>query len=174
MLDRVGEFCTLLLTDSNNEKGQSGWSSPKNMTEWSSYLAFDVVSSLAYGKSFGMLVKPDLRYVRQAVERFAKGQQLAGQSPELFATQPDKWYNLRKFLIPGYLEYRHDFESLGRARAKERVEAPPYKHPGQRKDIMDFVIGAKDPETGEPFTMREVMAESNLMIGAGALSPHSS
>jgi len=38
-------------------EGASGhsWSVPRNMAKWASYLTFDVLGSLSFGKSFGML-----------------------------------------------------------------------------------------------------------------------
>ena len=42
---------------------------------------------------------------------------------------------------------------------------------GDRKDFFSYLLHAKDPETGQGFTMPELWAESNLLIIAGSDTP---
>jgi len=49
-----------------------GWSDVKCMTDWFSYLAFDILGDLCFGKSFSMLEKTDNRYALDLVTAATK------------------------------------------------------------------------------------------------------
>lgn len=55
---------------------RKGWSSPKNMADWFSYLTMDILGDLCFGKAFHMLEKPDNRYAIGLVGAATKRQLL--------------------------------------------------------------------------------------------------
>lgn len=68
VLEKVRTFCRALptteldLMDVQKSNGEKDWSSPKNIGEYSDWLAFDVMGELAFGKSFDMIERPDNRF----------------------------------------------------------------------------------------------------------------
>jgi len=54
---------------SDNTKG---WSEPRCMTDWCSYLAMDILGDLCFGKAFNMLEREDNRYALDLVTAATK------------------------------------------------------------------------------------------------------
>ena len=48
------------------------WSSAKNMSDWSTYLGYDIMGSLAYGKDFRCMESDEHRYVPDLMMRTAE------------------------------------------------------------------------------------------------------
>jgi hypothetical protein len=73
VLDKVRTFCAALpttqfdLLDVQKSSIEKDWSSPKNMGEYSDWLAFDIMGELAFGKSFDMIERPDNRFASTLV-----------------------------------------------------------------------------------------------------------
>jgi cytochrome P450 len=55
-LDRLGEGAK-----------EKGWTEGKNVATWINYLTFDILTDLAYGRSFDLLGKEDMRYVSELI-----------------------------------------------------------------------------------------------------------
>jgi cytochrome P450 len=49
----------------------TGWTTPKNVATWINYLTFDIITDLAYGKSFDLLGKEDMRFASELVPKGA-------------------------------------------------------------------------------------------------------
>lgn len=74
ILINIRALCATLgndLSDSGEPQQSSfpTWSAPKNLTEWCSYLTYDVLGDLCFGKAFGMLEKEDNRFVIDLVSK---------------------------------------------------------------------------------------------------------
>src|SRR5699024_7189678 len=67
IFQNVKVFCNLLgdpVRDAVQIPGDNEKSGPvKNVSSLASYLTFDVMGELCFGKSFGMLTHPDIRFV---------------------------------------------------------------------------------------------------------------
>jgi cytochrome P450 len=50
-----------------------GWTTSKNVATWINYLTFDVITDLAYGKSFDLLSKKDMRFATELVPKATFG-----------------------------------------------------------------------------------------------------
>ena len=62
----VASFCEQLVSQDACQKGE--WGEPKNMSSMANYLTFDILAELCFGKgSFGMLTKPDHRYIVELI-----------------------------------------------------------------------------------------------------------
>ena len=70
---------------------------------------------------------------------------------------------LGKFLFPRIAEGQKKFVEYAREQAKERIALGA----GSRKDFFRNLLNAKDPQTGEGYSMSELWSESNLIIAAG-------
>lgn len=62
ILANIRTFCEAIGDYGRVIPDNKGWSSPKNMSDWSSWLAMDILGDLCFGKAFHMLERPDNRY----------------------------------------------------------------------------------------------------------------
>lgn len=83
VLANARTFCEVIGTGSVDEAGgvndtvgamgggevmeKKGWSGPKNMSYWCSYLAMDILGDLCFGKAFRMLESPENRFALDLV-----------------------------------------------------------------------------------------------------------
>ena len=51
----------------------AGWTAAKNVATWINYLTFDILTDLAYGRSFEMLSKNDMRFVAELLPNATQG-----------------------------------------------------------------------------------------------------
>ena len=70
LADKLRLFFKLLdasiVQDVNGETNDS-WSGAKDMAEWSSHLAFDIMGDFFFGRSFNVLEEVDHRYILKAI-----------------------------------------------------------------------------------------------------------
>lgn len=87
VLEKVRTFCRALpttgldLMDVQKSNSEKDWSSPKNMGEYSDWLAFDVMGELAFGKSFDMIERPDNRFASTLLGNAAHRHLIVSTSP---------------------------------------------------------------------------------------------
>ncbi|KAF8463063.1 benzoate 4-monooxygenase cytochrome P450 [Kalaharituber pfeilii] len=136
-------------------------SQPRNMAHWSNWLTFDVIGDLCFGKTFGMLTREEWRdwptLIDMAIHRHA----IAGISLKIHKL------GLGKYLFPKIAEGQKTFVKYSREQAKERIALGA----GSRKDFFHYLLDAKDPQSGEGYSMSELWSESNLLIAAGSHTP---
>ncbi|KAL8746409.1 MAG: hypothetical protein Q9190_001583 [Brigantiaea leucoxantha] len=164
ILANVRAFCAALVDRSSGspktqEKSQKDWSSPRNMTDWCSYLTFDVLGDLSFGKSFEMLGKDDNRFVVDLVNHAAHRHLICGTLPLIHE------YHLDKVLFQHIASGRMKYIAYSKSRAAERAKLGTDT---DRKDFFYYLLNAKDPETGQGFSPSELWGESNLLIIAGS------
>ena len=51
----------------------AGWTAAKNVATWINYMTFDILTDLAYGRSFDLLSKTDLRYIAELIPNATSG-----------------------------------------------------------------------------------------------------
>ncbi|KAG4438613.1 hypothetical protein IFR05_005896 [Cadophora sp. M221] len=73
--------------------------------------------------------------------------------------------NLISLFFPTVSSSRAAFHAYAKVQAQERVKLGT--EGSEMKDFFYYLIGAKDPETGEVFTMDELWGEANLIVVAG-------
>lgn len=76
ILANVRTFCEaigagLRVGDGSSEKEGAGWTSPKCMSDWFSYLSMDILGDLCFGKAFHMLERDDNRFAIDLVSTAA-------------------------------------------------------------------------------------------------------
>ena len=78
ILSHIRIFCAKMgaLDDGNKqmstEAKNSGWSSARNMSDWTNYLTFDVLGSLCFNESFNMLVDEKIRYLPPLIKSLSR------------------------------------------------------------------------------------------------------
>lgn len=68
ILNNVRMFCEQVGSLTGASEERKGWTVPKNMSDWTSYLAMDVLGDLSFGKAFQLLEKEDNRFAIKLVE----------------------------------------------------------------------------------------------------------
>ena len=142
------------LPDSISEKG---WSNPKNIAQWCNYLSFDFMAELVFGKSFQMLDRNDNRYIIDLIQYAAFRVGVCLQMPQLAIL------NIDKILAPHVRRLRDQYVALSKSLALDRV-----KMDSARQDLFSHILAARDPETGNGFSLDELWGESTLLTVAGS------
>ncbi|ERF68158.1 hypothetical protein EPUS_05239 [Endocarpon pusillum Z07020] len=158
-----------------SEGAQPGeWTHEKNMDEWCTYLAYDIMGDLVFGKRFNVMENDEHREVPAI-----------GMSALRFI-YPAAYAPLQTILRPifasplmlklggraardalRFIEYAQS-QVASRKLAEEATSNGSSDKPA-RKDFMHYLLSARDPKTGAPFlTKEELDADSGLLISAGA------
>ncbi|KAK6375556.1 hypothetical protein LTR64_003683 [Lithohypha guttulata] len=74
---------------------------------------------------------------------------------------------LMKWFGGQFAQDEHEFVAYASACVKDRISKEHESDKVVRKDMMYFILDAKDPVTGQPFTNQDLDAESSLLIAAG-------
>lgn len=171
MYEIINRFCDRLLqtAEEENKLKEQGlspedtfkdpaWKTTRNMSEWSNYLAFDLMTSFIFSGKYNMLEREQYRYVVQCIEESNIRVSSLLQAPVLKTLRLDKLlffraiYARNKFL-------RFVGKLLRDTKKNDRT---------QRKDLFEMLTHAKDPESGKGFTPDEIVAESVTLVVAGA------
>ncbi|KAL6808086.1 cytochrome P450 [Trichoderma afarasin] len=142
----------------NTVVDSEGWTEAINMTPICNHFTFDVMGEFGFGKAFGMLDKPDNHFIIHAIAASNMRTSIYCQFPALSKLK------LEKILYPRGSAMRKKFLDLTREFAEQRVSGGKES----KNDLFRFVVDAKDPETGQGFSMAELWAESKFLIVAGS------
>jgi len=162
VLVHVREYVEKLAgADKAEMKTYTGWTQGRDVSTWSSYLGFDVMGDLCFGKSFGMLGQhPENREAVHLLAQAARRHNITGPMPSLHQ------YALDKLLIPKVVKDRKRYLAFSKRQVMERMNSSIWD--SDRKDIFYYLLRSKDPETGEGFSKGELWGESNTLIIAGS------
>lgn len=159
ILQHVDEFVNLLPKSTGSEKdsAESEWSASKNMNSWSSWVCFDFMAELVFGRTFDMLKSSEHRYILDLIQSAAFRVGVCLQMPQLAA------WNVDRLVAPTIRKLRDRYVQTSRDMAQERM-----KMDGSRKDLFSHILAARDPVNGVGFTTDEIWGESTLLIVAGS------
>ncbi|KAJ9658831.1 hypothetical protein H2201_007612 [Coniosporium apollinis] len=166
ILDNVTKFCDLLAPPVGSE-----WSEKKNMSAWTTYLGFDIMGDLAFGKPLNCLGSEENRYISRAIMN-------ANKYMYWFPFLPGAWL-LAPIMNSKLMEYiggdsvtdnirlvNYGFENLQSKIAAEKAAKAEGKE--MRIDMMHHLLAAQDPKSGLKLTPAELLADSVLFISAGS------
>lgn len=91
ILANIRTFCHQIgLPDggAGDDEKKSGWTQPRNMSDWCNYLAMDILGDLSFGKAFHMLERPDNRFALDLVEKAASRHLIVSGNSSTFAGPP--------------------------------------------------------------------------------------
>ncbi|KAL4999608.1 cytochrome P450 [Aspergillus recurvatus] len=136
-----------------------GWSAAKNMAEWCDFFTFDAMSQLVFGTSYHLLRSADNHWIIDGVLGQLRRISFLAQLGELEDMKLDK------VLFPDARRKAFRFT----VKSREIMEARKNKEGSDSKnDLFGKLLAAKDPETGEALSHRQLWAESNTLIIAGS------
>jgi cytochrome P450 len=151
--DAIGDFGRPAAGDE-----KKGWSTPKDMAEYTNYMSYDVLGDICYGQSFETLEREENRFAMHMVAQSSRFHYLNAQMPLL------KKFGLDRVLFRDLRARRTRFMAYSRARLQQRIQVGT---DNDRRDFFYYLLNAKDPETGEGFPMQELWGESNVLLIAG-------
>lgn len=127
------------------------------------YLAFDVIGSSSFGKPFGFIKKGDDTYgLIQTIDERGEVLNALGSTPSWLRSLM-KYHPFDPFWKRG-VNAKASLEDFGRRAYFERK----YSTRCDRRDLLSYLLVAKDPDTGNPLPEEEIIAESISFIVGGS------
>lgn len=137
---------------------------------WANYVIFDILGDLCYSKEFDLIKSEENRHVTKLLPRCTRSWYMLGYHP---------WTHMLRYLLfktafrsslgRTVSRYNSEFRDFCVAALKERVKIE--KTSGDTKpvsnDVFHHLLKARDPETGEGFSMGDLGSESVLLMIAG-------
>jgi cytochrome P450 len=167
VLVHVKEYLQRLagMSSADNTRAAMGktdeWTDGRDVSKWSSYLGFDVMGDLCFGKAFGMLGhNPENRDAVFLLAQAARRHNVTGPMPFLHQS------GLDKYLFSKMYYDRKKYLAFSKKQVAERAASKVLD--SDRKDFFYYLLRSKDPETGEGFSQSELWGESNTLIIAGS------
>ncbi|KAL5000186.1 cytochrome P450 [Aspergillus recurvatus] len=160
ILEKVETFCALLGPGAPTaESADVNKCTVKDLGKLTDYLAFDVISSLCFGKSFDMMKSSDLHYIIHIADQINRRNALCFAQPKIWRLR------LEKFLLAPLLGPIRNFGSWFYKHSKERVKLGNH---AQRKDFFHYLFNAEDLKTGRRMNGKELWVELLQLILAGS------
>ncbi|KAK5079679.1 hypothetical protein LTR24_009066 [Lithohypha guttulata] len=159
VINNVDTLCGLL---SNGDS----WSQPRRMDDYATYFVYDVMGDLVFGKPFDCMTNAEHRFVPKMITESSKFLYVF-VARRLISCEP-----LMHWLGGQAARDEYHFVAYAAARMKERIAKEEEKD--VRKDMMHYILNAKDPVTSRSLTQLELEAETSLLIAAGADTTSSS
>ncbi|KAF2219334.1 cytochrome protein [Elsinoe ampelina] len=135
-----------------------GWSTPRDMANWSVYLTNDVMGAVVFSKSFQLSENEEHRWLAKAVPLSTRSKYAGCFAPWLITNKLDR------FLYPSLTSWRLKLRAFSMDQLNARVTRKDDK---SLHDFFRYLLDARDPDTNEPLDARTLGSESNLLVGAG-------
>ncbi|GKZ45356.1 hypothetical protein AbraIFM66951_007973 [Aspergillus brasiliensis] len=145
--ENISSFLDILVSGTGSE---SGWSSPKNISEKCDWLAFDVITDLSYGNDLDMLNSPQMRWFPSVIRKIS---------------QRSLIFRLDVVLLTQKYTEIVAAARWTRSQAAARLQLG---NNNEQKDIFGAMMNAKDKKTRLQFTRKDLGLESMLLLVAGS------
>lgn len=130
------------------------------------FLAFDLMGEWSFGTSFGFVsAGNDIHNLIQTLDIRSEVLNALGHLP-LFIRPWMKYFIFDPFWYNG-LRVLSNLGAVGTGAFQKRISQPKSSS-SSRKDLMGYLLNAKDPDTGGPLRQQEVVAEAISFIGGGS------
>lgn len=143
------------------------------MTKWMAYLASDIIGDLTFSRKFNMMESETNRNIPEIIAQGLGGLNLvsrpsgldyvadtfrAGYMPMILTL------GLDQVLFQKLNKAKQQFQDLSKGQSGWRIKEKEL----QTRDLFANLLAAKDPESLKGFTEEEFIAESGILIVAGA------
>ncbi|KAI0154228.1 cytochrome P450 [Xylariaceae sp. FL1272] len=172
----VDRWCELLAQEVD---GGKAWSKSLDMSHWITYLVFDILGDLCFGRCFDMKEPgSDLRYVPTLMMSFVEIMHPIAASPFVSIWVYLKPRGLDKLLAIIAPPTMKDWDTFVKKCLAERTRVEEASHhrgsespsslPTGRQDFFHYLFKAVDPHTGRPaYNKAELLNEAGDLIVAG-------
>lgn len=165
VLQNIATFCRVL---SAKNVSSDEWSEPRDMSKECTYFAYDVMGDLVFGKRFDAMTNAEHRYVPELITSSSWFLYWVSHLPLQTLVRPIICSPKLMSLVGNETaQAEHAFVEYASACVKARAEKE-HNDKHDRKDMMHYLLNARDPESGRPFTESDLDAEASLLIAAGA------
>jgi benzoate 4-monooxygenase len=131
------------------------------------FLAFDLMGEWSFGSSFGFVAAgKDIHNLIDTLDVRSDVLNVMGHLP-LFIRPYMKYFFFDPFFYNG-LRVLTNLGQVGTSALKKRLAKKEAGEDEGRKDVMGFLLNAKDPDGGGPLRQQEIMAEAISLIGGGS------
>lgn len=163
ILSAVRDWCSAL-GDADGTNFQTSpkvgeWSRPKDMAHWSACVIFDALGEICFGKTFETSLRDDNHFFFALMSFNMYIINIVGQMPIL------KPLGVEAYLRRGTAANRQRQVAFSRQQLSSRLAATP--DTTKRRDIIYYLLNARDPETGEGYSDPELISEVTTLPGAG-------
>lgn len=161
----VRKFCDIVFSKEAKTLGK-----PMDMSEWCSYLTFDLMADLVFSASYNLLGNERFRHMPHVIDKSNVRMSVLVYLPFIawykyidafiFKEAAIARYRFMRFVIRAVRE-RAD-RAIGKWSQQSLDPCPP------RNDIYSALAIAKDPDTGKGFSTQEMISESITLVVAGS------
>ncbi|KMQ44421.1 hypothetical protein A7C99_1474 [Trichophyton rubrum] len=145
------------------------WGTPQNMNHWCTYLSYDIIGDLVFNTKFNCLISEESRYVPALLIAATQFLYNLGYLPFAKFVRPLLGTKIMEILGGKLARNGKRYNEYCAEQMSKRLQSTDVNDPGcHKKDLMHYLIDAKDPETGQGLTRAELAAESNLLVAAGS------
>lgn len=167
ILSAIRDWCSAL-GDGDGTNSQTAlkvgeWSTPKDMAHWSACVIFDTLGEICFGKTFETSLRDENHFFFALMSYNMYIINIVGQMPIL------KPLGVEAYLRRGTTANRQRQVAFSRKQLSTRLAATP--DTTNRKDIIYYLLQARDPETGEGYSDPELISEVTTLLGAGTALP---
>ncbi|KAL8989744.1 MAG: hypothetical protein Q9177_001442 [Variospora cf. flavescens] len=162
ILANIDVFCDRMMTaETNGAYSFTGtdWSAPRDIAHWTNCLSFDIIGDICYGKSFETLT---------STKNISTLQFINGVSKLMYVSAQMTWIircGLHYIAFLPYIRAWHKFVTVGTTITDQRMQTGLKT---ERRDVFQYLLEAKDPETGHGLSKQQIMDESNAFLIAGS------
>ncbi|THC96317.1 hypothetical protein EYZ11_004222 [Aspergillus tanneri] len=139
ILGKIDRFCKCMLEHGEGRPQQGGWSSPQNLSDWCSYLSFEIMASVVFGQKYDMLGSEEHRHLIKDIQKS----------------------NIRVSVLYNYITLRS--LHLDRLLFPESMKGRRHS-----SNLFHLLKTFRDPESGRQFHAAELRAEAATLIAADA------
>lgn len=165
VLQNVDTLCELLPSHLSPDQ----WSTPRDMSKYSTYFAYDVMGDLVFGKRFDCMTSDEHRHVPELITSSSYMLNWVAHLPLQFIVRPILCSaTLINWIGGEQAKAEHEFVSYASECVRERMSKEHGESKQGRKDMMHYILNARDAETGQGFTSQQLDAEATLLISAGS------
>ncbi|KAL3421802.1 cytochrome p450 [Phlyctema vagabunda] len=162
VLKQIDTFCEKVLLDESaeGEGKSSGWSSYKNMSEWSNYLTTDIITNVVFTSTWELLHSSANRGILNTISTVLRLTGAGHQTKLIYR------YEMSALILPtihwSIASLRSFTILIMKASMQARQEDPDIK------DVFGLFMHAKDPETGKELDFPTVRFNASTLIVAGS------
>lgn len=156
LMSHIRKFSSIIECNSNSKE----WGPGMQMSDWCSYLTFDIMTDFCFGIQYDLLQKDDFRHIISDIESSNVRSGVLLYIPYLYLGRLDKK------LFRTEIESRNRLIQFINRVLKERTSLAK---DGSALDMYSYLTRAKDVQSGKVLNAAEIRSESTTLAIAGKI-----
>ncbi|KIX09580.1 uncharacterized protein Z518_00660 [Rhinocladiella mackenziei CBS 650.93] len=154
IISQIELFCSQI-ADPNSFDGPY-----KNMSRWFTYLTYDIMGHLTFGKGYNMLTSDEHHFIHSLIDYFQRQNALLGTAPLI------EKLGLAPLLFLKVMRGEAKFRQYVASQAQHRIDLEESGKSGH--DIFKLLLQHVDRKTNEKMTFKELADEAVVLIIAAS------